>query len=265
MNELEYSNIRLVNDLGTLELNLVDASPADPYQLRTVDGLGPPAVENAIVAGSYAGSEIQDRQVVVQLEFNPDWSLDQTVAQLRASLYSVLEGEIRVELVGELNAVAAYTAGRVSKFEIVPFQKEPLAQITIDCVDDPFLVAPEPTLVTGLPQDMFDIPNEGSASTGLYFEVEFTGSAAGWTLTNSTTNQFIELTRTFNTGEVLKIDTREGSRGVYVDDGTELDLIHVLTPESDWIQLRPGSNIFTVSSYSYDHVEASYTKRWWGI
>lgn len=267
---MRLTRLRLIG-LSVVDLPIIGATPQDVYILKDVDGLGPVEIEVAIgdtlnAGGVYQGRRAQKKQIVAKIGLNPDYSAGQVPADLRESLYGMLspsaDDAIEVQIIDDEDVVAG-TTGYVEKIEINPFSDKPEVNMTILSTNSTFVA---PSLLFVEPTDTVSpiIVNEGSAPTGFHMELQFTADVSGWTLTHISGRQmFIDYE--FLTGDLLEIDTRPGSRGIWVTRvGVRTNIIWALT-NSIWHMLHGGANNFATSSSSFDWGDVYYLPQFWGI
>lgn len=266
-----FTKIRL-NGLTAVDLPKVGAQPSDLYILKSADGLGPPEVDVSIsktlnAGGYYQGRRPQSRELVFLVGLNPDYSVGMTAADLRTTMYGMLtpgsSDSVLVEIMNA-NTVLAQTTGYVKKLEIVPFTKDPSVQITMPCLQQ-YLEAPALLYVVPATMATPSITNVGTAPEGFHMELIFTAGMSSWTLTHSSGRK-MELVYGFVSGDKLIIDTRPGSRGIWVLRGAVLtNIIYTLSADSVWHMFHGGVNNFTASSASFTWGDVYYLPQYWGI
>lgn len=273
---MDITKIRLTGLSGQyVEFPIYDLLPSSPYILKAFDGLGPTAVGVSVMniaphGGVYQGRRPQNREAVFRVGLNPNYSLNQTAQQLRQSLYFLLmsgtETPVRLSLY-EGNTELCYTLAHMANPEIVPFAKEPEVQLTFTCFG-PYFEAPEQSITVdpGGSKLTPTFPNVGDAQTGFEMIIEFTAARSGFSIYRANDGLELTVTQAFAIGDFLKIDTRLGSLGVWIDTGSGFEsIIDTLTETSDWIQLHGGNNVMNANTASYDWYSYTYTPRYLGI
>lgn len=105
------------------------------------------------------------------------------------------------------------------------------------------------------------IVNRGDAETGFTATVEFSGAVTGLKLTNETTGNYFKLDYSFQSGDVLNLDTRSGKLAVKrTRSGSTINLLQYITDGSRWVKLPVGVNrvgITAESGLSYIAAEIS--------
>lgn len=209
-----FTHFRLSRGSYETILPVKNATQADPFIVKSVDGLGPPEVIVSIVNGKYQGQTPQDKELVIRIGLNPDYSSGATPSGLRNQLYKYItpnEVPTKFEIMsGETTLVEIY--GYMKKLEIVPFNKEPEVQFSFDCLGS-YLLAPTETEYT-FPADSASIfvPNPG-ADTGFEIEMEFPfPGSEGFAIELNSTGETMGLGNIDFAGSRFIIDTREGQR-----------------------------------------------------
>lgn len=266
-----FTKIRL-NGLTSVDLLKVDASPSDLYILKSVDGLGPPEVDVAIAntlnaGGHYQGRRPQNRELVFLIGLNPDYSSGMTASDLRETLYGMLTPGYTDKVVIDVmdtTTVVATIIGYVSRLETVPFSKDPMVQLTMPCLQQ-YLEASADLYVSPASKSAPVITNVGTAPAGFRMEITLTSGLSSWTLSDATGNK-MQITYAFLTNDILKIDTRPGSRGIWVTrSSVTTNIIYALSADSIWYMLYGGANAFTTSSQAFNWTNVYYLPQYWGI
>jgi hypothetical protein len=235
----------------------LNAHNEDKYYVKSVDGLQPPdrnvAIASTASGGKFQGVTSEDREIVVLIGLNPDWDAGETPALLRQNLETMLytgyDPKVDIQLVSGIFPVY-HEFGYVSKFEASIFDANPVVQITFTMLNPTFR-AFEPT--TYAPSELSEtapnVYNYGNAETGFQFAVQFTDTMNGWYIKQAE-NQNVGMIfdKTFNAGDVLAVSTVPGQKYVHWNKhrGKVENKLGILTANSEWIQLHPGTNHFVV-------------------
>lgn len=263
---LDFTSIRLIG-LYTIDLPIVDLDPTASYILKAADGLGPPSVSPRIAQGRSNGKIVADREIVIRVELQPDYTVGEKVSDLRDGLYGLLtpgvSDEVEVQLLDGATVVAT-VKGQAKNPEINPFSTAPEMQITISCYT-PYLSAPASTLVATPPNKLFPVVlNEGSAPAGFTMEVNFIDTRGWWFFTRG--DQKMRFDYPFINGDILKFSTQYGNRYVRLERaGVTTNILKSLSFDSTWIQLHGGLNTFTANTVQYTWGPIRYTPQYWGI
>lgn len=87
------------------------------------------------------------------------------------------------------------------------------------------------------------IVNRGDSEVGLTATITFTGAVTGFKLTNETMGDYFKLDYSFQSGDILTLDTRHGKLSVRNKrSGSTFNLLQYVTSSSKWIKLPVGVN-----------------------
>jgi len=273
---ITFDAVRL-SGLTDIDLPILGAAQAEPFQVKAIDGLGPPELDVLIAedhapGGIYINRRAQGREIVVRIGLNPDYRSGQSVGDLRYMLYGLLspgpdpfDQALTFKLMRNGMPVAEVQC-YIKRFEIVPFDREPQAQITMHCLG-PYLNKPDITEVSNIPEDgSWTLTNSGLAPTGIQFEVTFIDDVNAFSIEVQNGNSMF-FTSDFLYGDSLIVDTSEASRFVGHKRGEDyLAYLEILSPESDWIILHGGEHtIITSDTTEFNWVYFTYRTRYWGI
>lgn len=113
------------------------------------------------------------------------------------------------------------------------------------------------------------IVNRGDAEVGLTAKITFTGEVTGFKITNETTGKYFKLDYSFQSGDVLNLDTRSGKLAVKrTRSGSTINLLQYITDGSRWVKLPVGVNrvgITADSGLSYIAAEISVKLLYGGV
>lgn len=268
---MQFTKLK-VSGLAPVEFPIVGALPSDPYILKSVDGLGPPEVDVFISGRVYQNRRPQNREIVMLVGLNPDFSVGQTAEELRTTLYELMNPgyqEFVAVYVMDGSTHLAMATGYLKKIEVALFSKDPAVQITIACesphLENYLTIHPD---TASLSKSNPQIVNAGDAPTGFYMEVIFTGSHSSWTLNSSYAFKKMQFTHNFASGDKLIINTREGERAIQLDPagaGGVENLIASLSSDSTWLSLFKGTNSFSTSSTGFNWGDVYFTPLYWGV
>lgn len=281
---MKITKLRLVG-ANNVDLPLEGVGPLTPYVLKAADGLGPPEVDVSVVSmlatgGYYQGRRPQLRQVILRVGLQPEWNIGQTPQELRSALYGLLTPSLADTLYLQLidgSTTIAQAECQVSKMEVAAFSKDPEVQITLNCFQPYFEAlyydAQKPTVTGTSDGVVFNVDNDGTAESPFYIAFQFkTPTTAAIRLTDVyRPNQFIEIVnRTFALDDVLIINTRPGSRGVWrqpAGSTARNNILDKLNPDSTWLQLHHGENPlrFSEGLFVWPEDGIRVTPRYWGI
>lgn len=271
-----FDAIRL-SGLKDIDLPILGAALFEPFQVTMVDGLGPPELDVLLAethapGGVYVNRRARGREIVVRIGLNPDYRAGQTISDLRYSLYGLLsprvspsDQSITVMLLNG-NVPQVQTKGYVSRIEIVPFDKKPQAQITIQCLS-PYLSRPNITLMDEIPESsIWTLTNEGLAPTGVQFAVEFVQNTTSFSI-EILGGASMAFLGDFQIGDILEVDTNEATRFVGQKRGSSyVAYLELLSPISEWLVLLGGEHTVQTSEpaeFTWSYFQ--YYTRFWGI
>lgn len=257
---MKFTTVRLTAGATVINLPVRGALPTDPYQLRGLDGLVSPGNEVFLnqtqEGGYYSGSRPLLLQPVITIGLNPSWATGQDVSDLRTALYVLLTQDNSPVILSLLNGATEIcrTSGYISKFDTVPFSKDPVVQMTLESVDR-YLQAPAATNLT---------PGSGLPSTGVQANLTYSGTArtgfiAKFQVTAASANGFnfqgigsyVYDPTALQANDVITVNTIPGQRDVIrTRAGVDTSLIATVTNSPDWQRLGPGTNSFMVVSGS---------------
>lgn len=220
---------------------------------------------------------MKPREIVVRVVLNPDYRINEDVAELRDELYRLISnrrsGLVQLQFRSGGTTVCVID-GMITKFEVLHFTQVPELQITFDC-PDPIFRAMNPVKI--LPGDLptgspIIIPDDKStAPHGFSFKVEYTGLASTMTIQDHATTpewQFsIAPTGGFAAGDILSVSSEYRNKSVYHDKtpggGPIMDKV---VSGSVWPQIWPGGSIFYFNNSANWHwLELEYYPAFWGL
>lgn len=246
----------------------------DNYALISVTGLTPPTstISSAIIAtkdGSVFNSSRMDNRNIV-LTIVPLNSIERN----RINLYNYFKSKQYIKLYLENNTRSVWIEGHVESVEGDLYSETAQRlQVSIIC-NDPYFKDTETGIymfsnvvnafqfpfaieeLPGIPISQLseyvevNVLNTSDYETGLIITLTATGGVINPTIYNMTTNENFTLNITMQTGDIITIDTRKGSKSVTLNrNGVISNIINDMTIGSEWIILNVGDNIF---SYSCD-------------
>lgn len=273
---IHFDAIRL-SGLTDIDLPILGASMSEPYKVYAVDGLGPPDLDVLLAethapGGIFVSRRAQGRQIIARIGLNPNYETGLTISDLRYDLYGLLspgvdptDQSIFFKLMKQ-NVPQVQTQGYVKRIEIVPFDKKPQVQLTMDCLG-PYLTKPDITTVDYIPQNTsWPLTNVGRAPTGIEFCVTFASPTTAFSI-GVESGGSMAFTGDFQIGDKLIVDTNEATRFVgHMRGGSYIAYLELLDPESDWLTLHGGThNIQTSDPLEFDWDYFRYYTRFWGI
>lgn len=275
-------SITAVNFRGqSLKLEL--ARPDDTgIAITNIAGLGPAKADInytdlANNDGSiYNSARLQRRNIVISLKFLANSNVE--LARRKTYQYFPIKKEL--ELIIETDQRIVKTKGFVEANEALIFNRNSGSTISIICPDPYFYATTNSrTVFSGIiPSFEFPFENdgeftkeiefgaidyntvetvlyEGDASTGITIKIVATGDVTNPIIYNTDTGESIaidtdKLTTLLGSaiieGDEITISTVVGEKSItLLRSGIEYNILNCRTPESTWIQISPGDNVFT--------------------
>lgn len=285
---MQYNKLRLAA-YSTIDLPIRGILPTSPFIVKNVDGLGPPEIAVSIATtnndgiGFYQGRKTQDREIVVSIGLNPDYSSGQTASDLRTLLYGLLvrsqedfsgyhvrEDGVTISIMNDSDVLMS-TLGFVAKMEINPFSKDPEVAVTLNCPKSFFEtdLHHETGIVYTPITGAVTIPNIGTVPTGFYFETTFTTTQSIFDMLNS--NGSMIITYPFAVGDRLYFNTQAGEREIMLDLAAiglnDVNMLPYIDPSFKWLQLDVGDNYFDGAT-QLGHAtigDVNYVPKFWGV
>ncbi len=280
---MKIANINLSYSLKGAALDLIslvdfpiDAEIVDsPYKLKSITGLGPPDTNVAISdqvdsGGTNLGANPVNREIVMIVGFQPNYSEGQSVADLRQALYTKLfprYGRHMTFSIQDGNRTTLLSViGQVKKVEPDIFSKDPQVQITIGCYG-PYLRKwiQQLTQISLLSKNPIPITSNGNAPSGFYMELEPTGFTTLFSLTDENDDR-LAFFYNFINGDTISFDTTPGRRTARILRGVDDDnLMPYLTSDSVWLQLYEGVNNLQPNTQNFFLKKIILNENYWGV
>lgn len=260
----------------------IELSNNDNYYIISITGLTPvKATINTDTIGGTDGtrfnsSRLNERNIVITLKYKHD------VEKNRIALYKIFRTKQYVNLYFKNGSRNIYIEGYVESFEGDLFEKGQSAQISVLC-PQPYFKAIEELLTEfsvvesklefpvclpeeGIPFSMVTnykeqiIKNEGDAECGAVIELRARGLVIEPTIYNVLTNESFRIRYEMHDGDVIRINTNSGEKGIrLVSEGVTTNIINLVQRGASWFQLRCGSNIFSYECASgSDDLEVAF-------
>lgn len=229
-----------------------------PYVTRTVDGLGPTEADVSLARtaqgpGIYLGRRPQLRVITFNLNLNPNYFEGETPEILRERIYNLRSNRPDNALVLRLyfdDVEVANTPVYVKRVEVAPFAKDNIMQLTLESPDE-YIKHPSQysiPFIGNISKTSPTFTNVGSAPTGFVLSVTFNDIGMySFGLIRGEQEEYLGVTNRFLPGDILNIDTRIGSRGIWHlknSDGSTQNILGAMDSNSTWLQLHPGPNTF---------------------
>ena len=275
-----------------LELKL--NKPTNGYQIRDINGLDPSKA--SVISSAFAlldGAQFQasrreTRNLMFTIGLTPD-HVSNSAASLRAGLYGFFMPKSKITMLFYMEGWPVVSlVGYVESFGTAIFSSDPVIVISVLCMEpnfaglDPIIVKdpddPAPTIgfetktaaqITGGALAA-SIPYAGSIETGFLFSMTVTAARPtlnGFSILRGT--ESLVFVGPLAAGDRIAISTVAGSKYATVTRSgttTPVSILYALAPNSDWINLHPGSNDLLVKAEG-DAIlwELSYYNRYGGL
>jgi len=261
-----------------LSLPLEDDSSG--LRVAEIEGLGP--VKATLVSSSFAnmdGEEYQSsrrepRNIKMKIELDPDPEVGDTVYGLRKTIYKFFmpKSEVSFRLF-MADGLEVDIVGRVETCEPAMFTIEPTIDISIMCFKPDFYEL-TPELVPGTTTSgeiPMTIEYEGSIETGIQLTLNVDRSLPEFSVYHVPPD---DETKTMDfdnyplvAGDVLTISTVRGAKGATLTRaGVTSSVLYGISPQSNWIELLPGTNTIRVAAAGADiPLTIQYIKRHGGL
>ncbi len=238
------------------------------YTVFNVKGITPPKTDiNFSDDASDDGSTVNNkrvgrRNIVIYLTVNGE------IEKNRLALYEYFPLKDTVTIYFENGSRKVYIEGEVEVVECDPFKKKQIAQISIICAKPYFKDVESIVSYFSEVQGMFTFPfsisesgmefgviksevrksiiNPGTIKTGLVIEMYAVGEVVNPVVYDVLKKTHIKLTFTMQAGDKIEIDTNTGKKKIrLLRDGVVTSILGYRYPDSSWLILKPGDNVFT--------------------
>lgn len=235
---------------GTLSLELGDVSSG--FAISKIEGLDP--VKAVLVSSSFAnlnGSDYQtsrreERFIKFYISFKPEYTDSETVQSLRRKLYKHVmpQMDLRLQFFDD-EGPDVWIFGTVESFENDMFSEDPAVVISVTCFNPDFFdpIAKFFDGLTTAGSDNSVLSYSGDLETGFRFTLNVDREITGFTIYHRPPNgqtYSIEYVGPLHVGDTLAIETVTGRKTVKLN-GT-VNMLRALSPQSHWLELRPGDN-----------------------
>lgn len=242
------------------QLNLPLEDVENGFLIDEIEGLDP-------VKAAYSSSRVtnqsgerknssqrEKRNLKLKLTLEPDF-VDTSVRDLRRTLYSYLMPEETVTLRFH-DSLGSYVdiVADVESFDTPLFTDEPAVDISLLCFDPDFF-DPNPFTFSGVSAADVNTLNTvnyyGTVKAGVLFTLRPDRPITSFSLIHvlpSGDTQQLDFAEALQAGDVVTISTIPGTKGATLTRaGNISSLLYAVSPQSDWIALRPGVNRIRVA------------------
>lgn len=284
---MKYTSIRLQKSRSADEhpsavhLPITKFTPGG-FHIRNVDGLGMPEITVNLTSAtdnrmaSYNGSRSTNRQIVITASMYPDYATGLTISDLRDSVYRLAspadstEEYVRLDLLKADGSIYLNTWGYISKIDAPQFTKEPLIQITLECI--PIHLRGNTALIYSSATGTVDINNHGTAPTSLKARIKVGAQSNPIVLVIMRGDKELfrlQHAEAFREGDLIDIDTDPNARKVTLTRGTSItNLLRYVAMSSKWFDIPTGPDRLsavgntTPNPYSWENV--TILRQYWG-
>lgn len=269
-----------LSDMVLFDLNDPTSSP---FVTRTVEGMGPTEIDLTLAqsvhgSGIFVGKRSQLREITFNLTLRPRFELGETLATVREQMYSLYLRSTRPDESLDLRILSqgyevARTPVYVKRLESSPFSKESLMQLVLSSTEQ-YFHRNEPYTLDSIEAGALDKANPvfhniGTAPTGFFLSVRMISTGVSFGLSSLAPREHLEVVYDFNGGDRLEIDTRVGSRGIWLRRGDQRNhILSSMTSDSSWLTLPAGPTQYTVmpdSVTSFEWFLFQYTPKYLGV
>ena len=264
------------------------------FSVAPITGLNPPAASLIYTDNIGDGSQFQHqrtprRNIVINMVINGD------VESNRLDLYNYVQTGQYIKVYIETYQRNVWIEGRVETCEVDPFERKTTCQISIIC-NEPYFKDLEQSMnmintvkgmlyfpyytITPQPVSLYkriqilNLLNEGNVASGMTIEMTAKGVVTNPIIYNRETKEFIGLGSEqkpyeLQPGDKVIIKTYDNNKTVtLIRDATETNIFNYLTPNSKFIQVGVGDNVFTYSADDGDqylNITFTYYQQYKGI
>lgn len=222
---------------------------------NSIEGLGP--VKASLSSSSFAqldgeqfgSSRRGARNIIFNFALEPDWATE-TVTDLRDQIYQFFmpKSEIDLRFYSD-NRNPLWIHAVVESADPDIFASEPTMTVSVMCYSPDF-VDQAPVTVTGSTtenQSTTSLAYTGTVPGGLHFQLMPARALSDFSIYLN--DKQLDFTGTLQSGDVLALSTEPGLKFVKLTRaGNETSYLYGVTPQSNWLQIKPGPNEFRVYS-----------------
>lgn len=239
-----------------------------PFTITDVQGLNPPdATINTSQIALIDGAKFNSAKINVR-QINIAFAIEYSAAYNRINVYKVLKSKqwVRMYYTGDQRDV--YIDGYIQSIDISYFDMKQMVTCSILC-PSPYLKSAQvivdelksivnafhfPFSSTETPQIVFGyfsndvgviVENQGDVECGMIIELYARSAISNPKVYNYITQDYIGINYTFQSADLITIDTRKGERSVtLLRNGVETNLFNYVMQGSTWLQLEAQGSTF---------------------
>ncbi len=276
---MKYDSVVLSSAFSSVTFPITKVKTTDQFIVKNIDGLDPPDIDVVIgnvtyPGGYYQASRAQNRQIVMTFALNPNWAAGTRVDDLRSQVYAMLplgwetDAGVTFTIMNGATAVANIK-GFVKKVATPPFVKDPIVQVTIDCLS-PYFQSLATYDSGNLVLPVSSTNGVGDAPMGYTLTVTMSATKTGLIVNDVDTGAKMQLWYPFLAGDSILFNTVPGSRRIVLSRPAEAarSLVGYLTNDSVWLQLHQGVNrlnIYGTGSGGVSSARFTWQANYWGV
>lgn len=239
-----------------------------PFTITDVQGLNPPdATINTSQIALIDGAKFNSAKINMR-QINIAFAIEYSAVYNRINVYKVLKSKqwVRMYYTGDQRDV--YIDGYIQSIDISYFDMKQVVTCSILC-PSPYLKSAQvivdelksivnafhfPFSSTETPQIVFGyfsndvgviVENQGDVECGMIIELYARSAISNPKVYNYITQDFIGINYTFQSADLITIDTRKGERSVtLLRNGVETNLFNYVMQGSTWLQLEAQGSTF---------------------
>lgn len=243
------------------------------YTLYKIDGLEPPEADvntsnNATGDGSTVNSvRVPERNLVLYMTIEGD------VETNRINLYKYFPYKKNLEFYYKNNTRDVFIEGYVERISVGHFDEKQIAQISIICPQPYFKAVSDLVSYFSEVSSLFQFPfsiseagiefsaittnirksviNTGEVESGIIIELNAIGTVVKPIIYDVFKRTHLALNFTMEINDKITINTYHGKKSITLTrNGVTTNAMGYMTPDSHWLTLDVGDNIFTYDSES---------------
>lgn len=250
---------------------LLNLTNNNNYSVYKIEGLQPPAVtintskKSTLDGSSVNNASVEKRNIVIYMTINGN------VETNRIELYKYFPLKQTVKVYFKNNTRDVYIEGLVEVIECDLFANKQIAQISLIC-PQPYFKAVD-NLVTYFSEvsNLFKFPfsiskngmefsvittdirrsivNVGDVETGIIIKINANGTVVNPVIHDVRKRTHIALNYTLEANDEIIINTNVGEKSItLLRNGITSNILGCMTPDSKWLIVAQGDNVFTFSS-----------------
>lgn len=217
------------------------------------------------------------RDIVLRIQLNPDYSIDETFSDIRDDYYRAISlnrsGILGINLLSG-GGVVATISGFIKKVEVPLSSETPELQLTLECIDPMFRginpVVYTPDQLSGFSPVVIG-DSISTAPHGMTFVLEYTATDGFFRIQDKLSFPEWKFQVVpeggFLVGDRLTLSSEFGQTVIYLTrDDEDIPLMDTVEPGSYWPVVYPKTNYYYPYDTSrFDWISISYYPAFWGV